>query len=182
MSSVFNRIEKVNNLLNKIGIFIAGVSVILMMGLIVADVFSRNVLNTSIPGTYEIVQNYFMPLSIFPCLAFAYRSGVLPRIGEVIEKTPGGFQKVVGYMIFAIEMVIFTLATYYGWIFAMTGVSDQASFPAGGNLIPLYPIMFVIPFGFALVLLEVILSSFKPFIMKNANENIINDDSFTTIK
>jgi TRAP-type C4-dicarboxylate transport system permease small subunit len=166
LNIIFERVEKVNHVLKNIGMFIGGVSILFMMLLIVTDVFMRNVLNSPITGTYEIVQYFLMPLAIFPTIAYTYNSGVLPKLSELIEKTSKRYQTFTKYLITMIEVILFSLLTIYGWKFAMSGVSDQMAIPVSGNLIPVYPIYFLVPFGFGIVILEIILSTIKPLIQE----------------
>lgn len=164
MNIAFERIDKINHSLKVIGVFIGGIAVIMMMLIIVLDVFLRNVFNAPISGTYEIVQYYLMPLAIFPSIAYTYSSGVLPKLTELIEKAPKRFLTFTKYIISIIELIIFSLLTIYGWEFAMTGVKDRMAIPISGNLLPLYPMYFLIPLGFGLVLVEVLLSSIKQLV------------------
>jgi TRAP-type C4-dicarboxylate transport system permease small subunit len=160
MNTVMERVEKIHHSLKIIGVYTGGIATILMMIVIVSDVFLRNVFNSPVSGAYEVVQFYLMPLAIFPALAYTYSSGILPRLTELIEKAPR-IHNVTTYIILIIELIIFALLTVYGWKFAMAGVSDQMAVPVGGNLLPLYPLYFVVPIGFGLVLLEVVISGYK---------------------
>ncbi|MDE5412120.1 TRAP transporter small permease [Alkalihalobacterium chitinilyticum] len=164
MSGVFEKIVNINERLKLIGVYTGGIAVVIMMFLIVADVFMRNIFTSPISGTYEIVQFFLMPMAIFPALAYTYSSGVLPRLGELVEKAPQSFQKISKWLIIIIEVVIFTLLTIYGWKFAMAGVGDQMAVAVGGKLTPVYPVYFLIPIGFGLIVLEVLLSAIKPLI------------------
>lgn len=161
MYPLFHRIEKIHELLKTIGIYISGLAVMAMMLLIVADVFLRNVFTLPISGTYEFVQFYLMPLAIFPALAYTYSSGILPRLGELVEKTSRSIQSTIWYVIIIIEIIIFTLLALYGWKFAMNGLSDKMAIPVGGMLLANYPIYFLVPIGFGLVMMESILSLIK---------------------
>ncbi|WP_096199873.1 TRAP transporter small permease [Bacillus sp. FJAT-45350] len=167
MKSIFFKIEKIHEVLKLIGVYISGISILGMMLLIVTDVFLRNVFTAPISGTYELVQFYFMPLAIFPALAYTYSSGILPRLGELIEKAPFRVQNTVTYILLFIEIVIFGLLMVYGWKFAMSGLSDKMAIPIGGSLLIHYPIYFLVPIGFGLVLVEVIITSCKRILKIN---------------
>lgn len=173
MDIIFYRIEKLNRFFKMLGVFTGGIAAVLMMLIIVADVFLRNVFNSPISGTYEIVQYYLMPLAIFPAIAYTYSSGILPRISELIEKAPKRFNILTTVIIIIIEFIIFSLLAIYGWKFAMSGVSDRMAIPVGGSLFPLYPIYFLIPIGFGLVVLEILLSAIKPIVSRRKTDNDI---------
>ncbi|OLO26206.1 hypothetical protein BTR23_23955 [Alkalihalophilus pseudofirmus] len=169
MNRVFQKVENINEKLKLIGVYTGGIAAVAMMLIIVADVFMRNIFTSPIAGTYEIVQFFLMPIAIFPALAYTYSSGVLPKLGELVEKAPQGFQRVSKWILLIIEIIIFTLLTIYGWKFAMTGVNDQMAVAVGGKLTPVYPVYFLIPIGFGLIVIEVLLSAVRRFIEKNTH-------------
>ncbi|MGH2316733.1 TRAP transporter small permease [Planococcus sp. SE5232] len=154
-------LERINSIFRSAGKYFSGISIFLMMLIIVADVFMRNVFGSPISGTYEIVQFFLMPMAIFPALGYVYWVGVLPRLSEIIAKTPKAFQKFNDILILVIDLGVFTLLTYYGFLFAMSGFESQMAVPLGGSLVSVWPIYFLVPIGFLFVLLEVILRFFS---------------------
>lgn len=136
------------------GALVSGLAIFGMMCFIVADVVSRNFLGGSISGSFEVAQNYFMPISVFPALAYVYGSGVLPRMDLVMHRVNQHVQDVVVYVLLALELVVFSLLVYYTWGYAMDGMERGVAFPAGGSLYTLWPLFFLVPIGFAMVLLE----------------------------
>lgn len=145
---------KVYGYLKLAGAIISGMAIFAMMSLIVADVVSRNFLGGSIAGSFEIVENYFMPLAVFPALAYVYGSGVLPKMDLAMHKTSRTVQDAVIYGLLVIELVLFALMTYYTWGYAVTGMERKTAFPAGGDLYTLWPLFFVVPLAFAMVIVE----------------------------
>lgn len=145
---------KVYGYLKLAGAIISGLAIFAMMSLIVADVVSRNFLGGSIAGSFEIVENYFMPLAVFPALAYVYGSGVLPKMDLAMHKTSRTVQDAVIYGLLVIELVLFALMTYYTWGYAVTGMERNTAFPAGGDLYTLWPLFFVVPLAFAMVIVE----------------------------
>ena len=125
-----------------------------MMCLIVADVVSRNFLGGSIGGSFEIVQNYFMPLAVFPALPYVYGSGVLPRMDLAMHRAPRRAQDAVVYLLLLVEVALFAVLAYYTWEFAATGRERGTEFVAGGDLYLLWPLFYLVPLSFALVLVE----------------------------
>lgn len=154
-------LEKISSSFRSIGKYFSGISIFLMMLIIVADVFMRNVFESPISGTYEIVQFFLMPMAIFPALGYVYWVGVLPRLSEIVAKTPKAFQKFNDLLILIIDLVVFSLLTYFGFLFAMSGFESQMAVPLGGSLVSVWPIYFLVPLGFLFVLLEVILRFFR---------------------
>lgn len=149
-------LEKINQVTRDVGKYISGIAILAMMFAIVIDVFMRNVFGKPIAGTYEVVQYFLMPLAIFPALGFVYWVGVLPRLTELISKSPAWFEKFNKYLILCIDAVVFALLTYYGFLFAIGGMTDQMAVPVAGGLIPVWPVYFLVPFAFLFVLLEVL--------------------------
>jgi TRAP-type C4-dicarboxylate transport system permease small subunit len=136
------------------GALLSGVAIFAMMLWIVADVVSRNFVGGSIPGNFEVAQNYFMPLAVFPALAYVYGSGVLPKMDLLMHRFPQGVQTAVVYLLLLLELVVFSLITYYTWEYALYGMGREEAFPAGGDLYPLWPLFFLVPVGLAMVVIE----------------------------
>jgi TRAP-type C4-dicarboxylate transport system permease small subunit len=136
------------------GAVISGLAIFGMMAFIVFDVAGRNLVGSSIRGGFEIVQNYFMPLSIFPALGYVYGTNVLPRMDMVMSRTPWRVRATAIYLLLAAELVIFGLLFYFTLDYAMSGMAQGTAFPAAGVLYPVWPLYFLVPFGIALVLVE----------------------------
>lgn len=136
------------------GALVSGLAIFGMMCFIVADVVSRNFLGGSISGSFEIAQNYFMPLSVFPALAYVYGSGVLPKMDLLMHRFPRVAQDVVVHLLLVVELVVFGLLTYYTWGYAINGMEREVAFPAGGSLYTLWPLFFMVPVGFAMIVVE----------------------------
>lgn len=148
------------------GVWISGIILIGMMFFITYDVFARNVLNDSINGGFEIVQNYFMPILIFPALAFTYSSGVLPKMDLLLDKFNNNVKKAVIIGMLLLEIFILVLLTHFTWAYAMDGLSRKMAFPAAGQLYPLYPFFFLVPISFTLIIIENFFILVRNFIEK----------------
>src|SRR5690625_2516001 len=86
-------LNRINNTLQKLGGKISGIAILAMMGVIVVDVFMRNIFKSPVPGSYVIIESFLMPIAIFPALGYVYMVGVLPRLNDFVERTPQWFQK-----------------------------------------------------------------------------------------
>lgn len=148
------RAYKVFGYLKVIGVWISGISILIMMFFISYDVFVRNVFSGSIRGGFEIVQNYLMPLAVFPSLAYVYSSGVLPKMDLIMEKLGKKVRKGFIYFMLLIELFILVLIVQFSWEFAMSGLERKTAFPAAGTMYPLYPLFFTIPVAFAMIIIE----------------------------
>jgi TRAP-type mannitol/chloroaromatic compound transport system permease small subunit len=162
------------------GVWISGISLIGMMLFIVFDVFLRNVLSDSINGGFEIVQNYFMPIVVFPSLAYAYSSGVLPRMDLFMERLKDKSKMMLIFGMLILEIFILFLMTLYTWEYAMTGLERKMSFPAAGSLYPVYGLFFLIPISFTLIIIENIFILLKNVMVKKPSllfqKDLANND------
>ena len=136
------------------GAIISGLSIFGMMLFIVYDVAGRNFFGGSIRGGFEIVENYFMPVAIFPALGYVYASGITPKMDLLMPKAPERFQAAMVYVLLGLELAVFGLLIYFTWGYAMTGMERGMTFSAAGSLYPIWPLLFLVPFGFALVVVE----------------------------
>lgn len=158
-SGVSQRVEAAYGWWRKVtlvGAMLSGLAVFGLMCFIVADVVSRNFLGGSISGSFEIAQNYFMPLAVFPAMAYVYGTGVLPKMDLLMHRFPVAAQNAVVHLLLLLELVVFAVLTYYTWIFAVDGMDRGVSFPAGGDLYTLWPLFFLVPLGFVMVLVETV--------------------------
>ncbi|MDQ0163599.1 TRAP transporter small permease [Aeribacillus alveayuensis] len=149
-----NKLYRIFGWVKVLGLWISGISLMGMMIFIVVDVVFRNVSSNSINGAFEIVQNYFMPLSVFPALAYVYSSGVLPKMDLIIEKLNNQMKKVIIFSRVIIEIFILALMFQFTWDYAMYGLERKMSFPASGTMYIVYPLFFLIPISFALIIIE----------------------------
>lgn len=136
------------------GALVSGIAIFALMCFIVADVVSRNFLGGSISGSYEVAQNYLMPVAVFPALAYVYGTGVLPRMDLVRERLPRLAQGLLVHGLLGLELVIFGMVTYYTWLHAVDGQERGVAFPAGGDLYTLWPLFYLVPLGVAMILVE----------------------------
>ena len=141
-------------LVTVVAALLSGVAVFGMMCFIVADVASRNILGGSISGSFEIAEKYFMPLAVFPALAYVYGTGVLPRMDLLRGRMPRALQAGVVHVLLLLELVVLAVLVHYSWLYAVDGQDRGVAFPAGGSLHTLWPLFYLVPLGFAMVAVE----------------------------
>ncbi|ANU14219.1 TRAP transporter small permease [Planococcus halocryophilus] len=149
------------------GIWISGISVLLMMLMIVYDVTMRTLFSSSIRGGFEIIQNYMMPLVVFPGLAYVYASGVLPKMDLILERLNKKAKKIMIFFMLLLELFVLVLIVQFSWEYAMSGLDRKTAFPAAGTLYPLYPLFFLIPIAFAMIVIENVFIFIKNILDKN---------------
>lgn len=145
---------KVFDYIKLAGIWISGLSVLVMMFFIVYDVAVRTLFSSSIRGGFEIIQNYIMPMVVFPGLAYAYSSGVLPKMDLILDRVGEKTHKAIIFLMLLVELFVLVLIVQFSWAYAMDGLERKMAFPAAGTLYPVYPLFFLIPIAFALIIIE----------------------------
>lgn len=148
----YNYFGKIRNL----GMYFSGLIVFVMMLYTCADVVFRNIQGFSPLYAYEISQSYFMPLMVFPGLAFAFSSGIMPKIDLLLERFSLKTQKIINVILFMIEVILIGLLLVFGWQYMMHAIQTSQSFTAGGTNFPLWPVILFVPLGMLLVLIEVV--------------------------
>ena len=154
-------IVKLNRIILNIGKNVSSLAILAMMMLIVSDVFLRNVFGTPVAGAYLIVESYLMPLAVFPALGYAYMVGILPRLNEFIEKRPNWFRKTNDIIIHIIDIIVFALLVYFSYSYAITGFHENISLSIATKLVPVWPVFFIVPFGYFLVLSELLVKAIQ---------------------
>lgn len=144
------------SIIKKGSLVVSGIAVFLMMIFIVAEVILRNIFSMSISGNYEILENYLMPLAVFPVIAITYSSGLMPKITMLVDKFTGKAQYIINLFLLLLELLVMGLIFYLTLDYAIQGLHDGAAFPAGGKMYPLYPVYFLVPLGFGLFIIEII--------------------------
>lgn len=181
------KVEKIYRIFEKIkiiGVWISGIALLGMMVIIVIDVISRNVFLHSISGGFEFVQNYFMPVAVFPALPFIYSTGVLPQMDLLLDRCNERMKKINVMLVVVIELFIMIFMTLYTWDYAVTGLEKGTAFPASGKLYPLYPLFFFVSIAFGLIIIENIFILIRNFTQRGTTflfkPNATNDQQEAT--
>lgn len=140
--------------LEKIGLLVSGASLMLTMLLITIDVFVRNFTISSLVGIYEIVQNYLMPIMVFPAIGYAYSEGIMPRIVMVTDKLSARVRVAAAMLISLIEVAIFSSMAYFTFAYSVDSVQEKLGFICGTSMLPLYHVMFLPALSFAMIAIE----------------------------
>lgn len=148
VKSIYNKIIKLLS-------YISIVFVLIMMVYITLDVLVRNFSKTSLVGTYEIVQYYIMPISVFLSIPYAYSSGVMPKLVLMVNKIPKvRIRENMQLLCNAIGFLIYLTLTYYSLRYAIQSTLDGYAVIVGSSLVPAYHIYYLIPLAFALMSVE----------------------------
>ncbi|SDO36862.1 TRAP transporter small permease [Alkalicoccus daliensis] len=170
------RYDSMYELLEKVkyaGMLLSGISIFIMMTYTCLDVLLRNLFNFGSLNTYEFSQNYFMPMAVFPALAYAYGRGIMPRIELLISRVRNSIQKTTAVVIYTVECLLFTLLAVYGFNYFTQSIIDSIAFSAGGANYPIWPVLVFLPISFLLIALESLFLLIK---------NIKNPETSFTVK
>ncbi|RKQ35772.1 TRAP transporter small permease [Oceanobacillus halophilus] len=176
MSDNFSKIYQFFIYIKKLGMLVSGFAVFIMMFYICLDVLFRNIEGSISLYAYEITSNYFMPLIVFPAMAFAFEKGMMPRIDFIIGKSKNiKFQLFVSICLIILEIVLMLLLIFYGFQYFLTSVDSGLAFTAGGTNYPLWPVILLVPISFSLVLIEMVFLLIKNIASKKPSFVVIED-------
>ncbi|NLT96133.1 MAG: TRAP transporter small permease [Clostridia bacterium] len=99
-------VRPISNTLNSIG----NVVLMLMMLLIVADVLLRNLINSPITGSFELIE-FMMGVAIF----FFFANGQIEKgnvsVDMFVNKLPAKIKAIVETFVYLVSVILFTLIT-----------------------------------------------------------------------
>jgi TRAP-type C4-dicarboxylate transport system permease small subunit len=129
---------------------IGGLGILTLMAHVVVDVLMRNLSNRPVPGTYEIVTNYYMIILAFVPLAWVERKGGMVQV-EVLDGflSPGLLR--ASDVFVALFSCIVYLALF--WVSGRVALQNHATgtfLMAQAVRIPTWPAFFLLPAGFLL--------------------------------
>ena len=157
---MLDRIEKIQRVIRRIedGLLIAGGGFCVVMAVfVVLGVLGRYILKLDlIPGNYQFVEFYLLPLVIFLSFAATLRVGVFPRLDFIVARLPSRAEHGVVLAMLVIELVIFGVATWCCWQMATVGIQQELGRVFGIVLRPIYPAIFIAALGWTLLTLEVV--------------------------
>ncbi len=146
---------------NALGL-IGGVALVLMMLHVNLDVFGRYVFNSPVPGTLEIVSNYYMVAVVFLPLALVERQNAhisvellsqhLPRIPRIV---------LIGFASLA-AAVYFAAFTWQTWLDAVAKY-QIGEYIRGQIVIINWPSRFLLPVGCALITVLLVWKAWRLF-------------------
>lgn len=170
---IVKTILKADLIIQKTTVFISGLAIFLMMIIITLDVFLRTTLSLPIPGNYDVNEKYLLPLGVFPILYFTYKT--LPSLDFISAKLHPTLGKIRMIVFLLVECLAFGVLTWATWNKAVEGTFEKIGFPAAGSILPLYPVLFLVPLGFGLLTLGLLLKTaaiFQPALRTEQQEEL----------
>ena len=143
MQNAIERIEKFTYAISKWLNWVAGIGLVGMLGLIVADVIGIKIFNNPIPGAIELVAFLGVVVTAF---AIAYTHVVRGhiRVEFFVMRLPTRVQSIIASFVFLLGIILFALLAWrsyeYGYVLQSTG---EVSMTQG---IPFYPFVYALAF------------------------------------
>ena len=139
--------------------WIAGGAVLLMMVHVMADVIGKYLFNTPLPGTAEVVAAYYMIGCVFLPLAWVEASGGSIAVEVIYEKCPAHIQAVMLKIADLVSAVYYAILGWFSWGVAMRAFNVGETVD-GIWRITTWPAKFMLPLGFALAVVVILLRFF----------------------
>lgn len=150
-------LDRVLSAIERAFVFVAGVSLILMMVLTTFDLLSRKFLDFSIPSLYEFTEDYLMVSLVFLTLSYVYAIGGHIRVTLFEGLIPSWLNAIWGLAHKAMAFVLFAVIGVKGWEAAV----DAWRFKEMSNSLlayPLAPALAMVPIGSAMLCLRILQS------------------------
>lgn len=140
---------------------IAGICLMLMLALVMADVSAKYLLNTPITGTTEIVSYYFMAIAVYLALPYAERAGEHISVPLVTDLLPDRVREML-----AILVALFSAG--YLLVVAWASGEKAAALMHSGEEIGLiyfdliiWPPRWLVPIAFVLMAIQIVHGAFR---------------------
>ncbi len=137
----------------------AGLAVLLMMFHVMIDVLGKYLFSAPLPGTAEVVAAYYMIGAVFLPLAWVELSGGSIVVEVIYEKVPERAQKVMLILADIVSAVYYSVLAWFSWGVAKHAYNVNESVD-GIWRITTWPAKFLLPFGFCLVVVVLVMRVF----------------------
>lgn len=114
------------------------------------DVILRNVSNTPIPATYEIVTNYYMIALAFIPLAWVERGGGMVQVEVIDSFMSRPMLKWSDRLVALISTLIYGALAWFTMESALKNMASGTFVMAQSVPVPTWPAYFLVPLGFGL--------------------------------
>jgi TRAP-type C4-dicarboxylate transport system permease small subunit len=153
-------LDRVTNVLARLLMGVAVVALFLMMVQVVVDVVMRNFFSRPIEGSLEIVSVYHMVAVVFLPLALVERRHEHITVDLLVDRLPAFARRIITVIGYIVCAVFFGLLTY------QTSKNALDAYEIGEILmssiyITVWPAKFLLPIGFFVMLLQVLLHAWK---------------------
>lgn len=140
-------------------VWLAGLSVVLMMFHVMADVLGKYLLHMPVPSTAEVVANYYMIATVFLSLAYVEASGsaiAVDLIYDSVGATARAFMRKAGQIG---TLLFYLMLGWFSWDIAMRAYRINETVD-GIWRVTVWPAKFMLPLGLgiacAVLLLKIV--------------------------
>jgi TRAP-type C4-dicarboxylate transport system permease small subunit len=143
MQDTIERIERFTTTISKWLNWAAGIGLVGMLGLIVADVIGIKLFNNPIPGAIEMVAFLGVVITAF-AIAYTYVLRGHIKVEFLVMRLPTRVQAIIASLVFLLGIILFALLAWrsyeYGRVLQVTG---EVSMTQG---IPFFPFVYALAF------------------------------------
>ena len=142
--------QKAVRTLDRLFVYMAVASIIVVMLLTSVDALSRYFLRRPVQGAVEIITDYALPMMVFLAAAHAYRHGGFIRVTVIRAIVPASVARMMDVLAQALTGMIALLFTYAAGIQAIAAYRDGA-LSNGVYEYTLWPAYWIVFVGLALM-------------------------------
>ncbi len=145
--------SSVKALWNNFELYVANISLALMVTMLALQAFARYILQTGIPWTEEMSRFSFI-FFVYISASLAIFRGTHIRVTILTDRLPAAAQKAVSLLGNCLQIAFFLTASGAG----LSLVADMVQFPVFSTslLLPLYYIYFIIPFSYFMMAVRLV--------------------------
>ncbi len=145
--------SSVKALWNNFELYVANISLALMVAMLALQAFARYILQTGIPWTEEMSRFSFI-FFVYISASLAIFRGTHIRVTILTDRLPIAAQKAVTILGNCLQIAFFLTASGAG----LSLVTDMVQFPVFSTslLLPLYYIYFIIPFSYFMMAVRLV--------------------------
>ena len=154
-------LDRILSRVSTVGGVIAGISLMLMLMLIMADVSLKYLIGLPITGTLEIVSYYFMPIVVYLALPYVERSDEHISVPLVTERLPDRIRRALAILV-ALMSAGYLLIVAWACgqkALALTHLGDAV------NVIyfdlRIWPPRWLVPIAFVLLAIQIVHGTFR---------------------
>jgi TRAP-type C4-dicarboxylate transport system permease small subunit len=148
------RITAIITRLEQICMVGSAVALLAIMALTTIDVTLRKTTNVSIPGLYELTEDYFMVGLVFLSMGYVYRTGGHVRVSLFQRLIPKVIRFPLEKVLGVLAIGFFGLMAVLGWQ-AAQGAWEYHELSSSVLAYPLAPALFMVPAGAAMTCLRI---------------------------
>lgn len=174
MESPFrNYLQRINTFLGKIETGLLCLIVAMMIGLVILEIVLRYVFKTNLLWKTLMLQN----LTLWLCLLGAALATCERRhisIDAFSRILPANIKRFSSYVIDVLSLIVVSILAYYGFVF-LQGVQESPATLIGK--VPLWWAKIIIPIGFVLIAIHLVLQIFIHLTDRKQTQNDVERES-----